>query len=403
MRPYNLLRFLLFFGLIALMLYQLRVALIAQTAYSNIAVNKTIKEYQSEPRLLVEYSKENILQGDHENARKWLKKALQANPVYIPAWLTLAELENDSGNTARSLEILEYLDRLMEGVLRWRWEKAMLAYLLGREDIFKADLSWLLQQENLSRPTQKKVLDFAFSLWPEPVELLQEMGKKNSVPLFLHALRIKNRETAEFLWAEVDHTQLEKRQILTYINLLINNQKINEAALLWKEYYPADNLLYNGSFSIPPVKGGFGWRIWPPEGVEVEVQKQDVAKMALHIHFNGEQNIHFHQTRQTISLPSGQNFILKGEMRSKGLTTDQRPFIEVAGRDCSLQSATTEMAEPDQDWTPFSLNFTLPEDCHQGVEVRVRRLPSKKIDSLISGDLWVTNLSLQNAPSPTLQ
>ncbi|MCI5162745.1 MAG: hypothetical protein D3917_12150 [Candidatus Electrothrix sp. AX5] len=278
----------------------------------------------------------------------------------------------------------------------------MLAYLLGREDIFKADLSWLLQQENLSRPTQKKVLDFAFSLWPEPVELLQEMGKKNSVPLFLHALRIKNRETAEFLWAEVDHTQLEKKQILTYINLLINNQKINEAALLWKEYYPADNLLYNGSFFIPPVKGGFGWRIWPPEGVEVEVQKQDVAKMALHIHFNGEQNIHFHQTRQTISLPSGQNFILKGEMRSKGLTTDQRPFIEVAGRDCSLRSAT-DMAEPDQGWTPFSLNFTLPEDCHQGVEVRVRRLPSKKIDSLISGDLWVTNLSLQNAPSPTLQ
>ena len=399
MRHYNLLRFLLFLGLIALMLYQLRVALIAQTAYSNIAVNKAIKEYQSEPRLLVEYSKENILQGDHENARKWLKKALRANPVYIPAWLTLAELENDSGNTTRSLKILEYLDRLMQGVLRWRWEKAMLAYLLGREDIFKADLSWLLQQENLSRPTQKKVLNFAFSLWPEPAELLQEMGKENSVPLFFHAVRMKNIEAAEFLWAEADHTQLEKKQVLIYINLLIKNQKINEAALLWKEYYPADNLLYNGSFSIPPVQGGFGWRIWPPEGVEA--QNQGEKRTALHLRFNGETNIHFYHVRQFVPLSAGQHFTLTGELQSKEMTTDQRPFIEIAGRDCTLQSAT-EMVEPDQDWTPFSLSFTLPDDCHQGVEVRVRRLPSKKIDSLISGDLWVTNLSLQNAP-PTLQ
>ena len=107
----------------------------------------------------------------------------------------------------------------MQGVIRWRWEKAMLAYLLGREDIFKADLSWLLQQENLSRATQKKVLNFASSLWPEPAELLQEMGKENCVPLFLHAVRIKNREIAEFLWAEVDHTQLEKKQVLIYYSL----------------------------------------------------------------------------------------------------------------------------------------------------------------------------------------
>ncbi|MDU9048827.1 MAG: hypothetical protein Q3M30_08235 [Candidatus Electrothrix sp. Rat3] len=402
MRTYTLLRFLLFFGLIALTLYQLRVAIVAQTAYSNIAVNKAIKEYQSEPRLLVEYSKENILQGDHGNAKKWLQKALRANPVYIPAWLTLAELENDTGNTTRSLEILEYLNGLMQGVLRWHWEKAMLAYLLGKEDILKADLSWLLQQENLSGQTRKKVLNFVFSLWPEPAELLQEMGNENSVPLFLHAVRAKELDVAIFLWEKIDQTQLEAKEILRYINLLIKNKKTEIAALIWKKHYPADNLLYNGNFSSPLVKGGFGWRIWRPEEFEVEVQNQGVKKTALHLRFNGETNIHFRHARQLVPLSAGQHFTLTGELRSKEMTTDQRPFIEVAGRDCSLRSAT-EMVEPDQDWTPFSLSFTLPDDCHQGVEVRIRRLPSKKIDSLISGDLWVTNLSLQNAPPPTLQ
>lgn len=180
-----------FLSLIIIALYQLRIALVAQTAYSNISPSKAIKKYQSKPRLLVEYGKEEILQGNHENAKEWLQKSLQANPVYIPAWLTLAELENDVGNPGRSLEILEYLDQLMQGVLRWRWEKAMLAYLLGREDMLKADLSWLLQQEYLSGQTRTKILNFAFFLWPEPAELVKEMGGENKTLLFLHAIREK--------------------------------------------------------------------------------------------------------------------------------------------------------------------------------------------------------------------
>ncbi|MCI5217708.1 MAG: hypothetical protein D3914_00585, partial [Candidatus Electrothrix sp. LOE2] len=244
MRSDTLLRIILFLGLIALTLYQLRVAVVAQTAYSNIAASKAIRKYQNEPRLLVEYGKEELFQGDYEDARKWLQKALRANPVYIPAWIALAELENDTGNTARALDILEYLDRLMQGVLRWHWEKAMLAYLLGREDMLKTDLSWLLQQENLSWQTKKKVLDFIFSLWPEPAELDEKMGKENRLSLFLRAVQIEHIDTASFLWSEVDRSRLDVDDILQYINLLIKSEKIQEAASIWREYYPTDNLLY---------------------------------------------------------------------------------------------------------------------------------------------------------------
>ncbi|MCI5122970.1 MAG: hypothetical protein D3925_00465 [Candidatus Electrothrix sp. AR5] len=402
MRPYTLLRFILFLGLIALTLYQLRVAIIAQTAYSNIATNKAIRKYQSEPRLLVEYGKEEIFNGDHDAAKKWLLKALRSNPVYIPAWITLAELENDTGNTTRSLEILEYLNLLTEDVLRWRWEKTMLAYLLGKEDILKSDLSWLLQQKNLSVQTRKKVLNFAFSLWPEPAELVQKMGAENREALFFYAVRVNELDTADFLWEKIDSTQLDAKKILRYINLLRDNKKINKAALLWREYYPYDNLLYNGMFSLPLVNDGFGWLLGPIEGAKAEVVTPPMDKSSLHVFFNGEKNILFYHVWQIVPLSAGKRFTLTGELRSKEITTDQRPFIEIAGRDCSLQSST-EMVEPDQDWTPFSLTFTLPDECRQGVVVRLRRFPSKKIDSLISGDLWITNLSLQNVPPLTLQ
>ncbi|MCI5210699.1 MAG: tetratricopeptide repeat protein, partial [Candidatus Electrothrix sp. ATG2] len=250
----SLLRAAFLLGLIFIALYQLRIAVIAQTAYSNISANKAIKKLQNEPRLLVDYGKDEILQGNHDKARKWLQKALRANPTYIPAWITLAELENDVGNPTRSVEILEYLDRLMHEVLRWRWEKTMLAYLLGREDIFKADLAWLLQQEKLSWQSKKKVLDFAFSLWSEPAELVEEMGEQNTLALFHHAVRSKNIDTASFLWARADLAQLENHRVLQYINLLISSQRIDKAALIWKQYYPSDSLLYNGDFSLPFAK-----------------------------------------------------------------------------------------------------------------------------------------------------
>ncbi|MCI5142042.1 MAG: hypothetical protein D3909_10045, partial [Candidatus Electrothrix sp. ATG1] len=327
----------------------------------------------------------------------------RVNPVYIPAWIALAELENDVGHLTRSVEILEYLEHIMLGVVRWRWEKAMLAYLLGREDIFKADLAWLLQQESLSGQTRNNILNFAFSLWQDPSELVKEMGKENTVSLFLHALHSKNIDTAMFLWSRADLAELDKQRVLPYIDLLIRNQRVDEAAVIWQQYYPSDTLLYNGNFSLPLVKGGFGWRAWPrilhDEGIDLVVLNQGAEKSALHIHFNGKNNIRLsYQIKQIIPLPPGQSFTLTGEMRSKELTTDQRPFFEVIGQpsvdECSMWYGT-EMVGENQDWTPFTLSFTVPDECNQGVLLRLRRRRSKKIDSLISGDLWLTNLSIQ--------
>jgi tetratricopeptide (TPR) repeat protein len=392
-------RIILFIGLIGLALFELRIATVAQTAYSNISASKIIQKYQQDPRQLVAYGKQAMWTGDIEIAKKWLQRALRADPLYIPAWLALGELENDTGNAVRAVEILEYVDSLMRDVIRWRWDKAMLAYLLGRNDILTADLVWLLQQEKTSGQTRQKILKFAFSLWPEPTELLRNMGLENAFRLFQHAVRTKNIETASYFWSvrsEEEQAELETKQVLPYINLLITSKKVNEAALVWNKYFPSDTLLYNGNFSQPLVKGGFGWRNWKAEGAEVERPNQTIdPPTLLHIHFTGKNNINYYHTRQLLPLPPGQSFFtLSGELKSRGLTTDQTPFIEVVGRDCSMHFAT-EMVQTDQDWTLFKLPFTVPEECNQGIIVRVRRRPSRNIDNLISGDLWLTKFSLQ--------
>ncbi|XOF32892.1 MAG: tetratricopeptide repeat protein [Candidatus Electrothrix sp. YB6] len=402
MLPGYLLRILLFIGLVILTFLEVRIATVAQTVYSsNISANKTIRKYQRDPGLLVMYGKQAILTGDQQEGKEWLQKALLANPLYIPAWLALAELENDSGNADRAAEILEYLDDLMQDVIRWRWEKAMLAYLLGRQDILKTDIAWLLQQEQTSRATRKKIINFSFSLWSDPEDLLRGMGQENILPLFHHAVLSQKVETASFLWDRIRPADLDQQQIVRYISLLINEKQIDTAAAAWKEYFPwpDGNLLYNGTFTPPLVRGGFGWRIWKIEEVEADSTGQAGETSAMHIRFNGAENISYYHVRQIIPLPPGRHFILSGELRSHALTTDQKPFIEVLGRDCELRS-DTDMVQADQDWTRFTLPFTVPEECGQGVMVLVRRRPSRNIDNLISGDLWLTNFSLQETTAP---
>ena len=224
------------------------------------------------------------------------------------------------------------------------------------------------------------------------------MGRENTESLFRHAIRTNNLATAGYFWPLVDQAGPEAKLVLPYINLLINNKAITAAAHVWKNYYPANTLLYNGNFSQPSVNSGFGWRIGKIKGVETEYSGNSDNYPGLHLHFSGSNNVHYSHTRQYIALSPEHSYRLSGRMRSRNLTTDQKPFLEVTGLYCSMQPVKTVMVPADQDWTPVSLAFTVPEQC-QGVQLRIRRNSSNNLDNLISGDLWLTDLSLEEMTS----
>ena len=51
------------------------------------------------------------------------------------------------------------------------------------------------------------------------------------------------------------------------------------------------------------------------------------------------------------------------------------------------------MIEPSQPWRTFSLDFTVPADCH-AMTVQVRRKASLQIDNQLGGELWLADLGL---------
>ena len=85
---------------------------------------------------------------------------------------------------------------------------------------------------------------------------------------------------------------------------------------------------------------------------------------------------------------------LTTEVKSEGLTTNQRPYLEIAGFQCKMAAVRSEAVAESQPWTALTLPFEIPADC-QAVQVRVRRDPSDRLDNLLGGDLWLQKLAIK--------
>jgi len=386
-------RILAFVTLMAIVVLQFCAAIIAQSSYSGMNPSPAIRKFQQQPHLLVAYGRQALLdKGDLKGAEHWFIRALRSNPYYIPAWLGLSELRNDEGDSAGAEEILKYVNTLMNDVARWRWDKAMLAYLLGRKEMLTADLSWLLQHSGVSERTKLKVVKFALTLWPEPAQLVRKLGHQSIVPLFVHAVRLKKKGVAKALWPFYATSSPKISEILSYINLLIKNKELAEAGVIWHRYFSDDRLVYNGDFTETPINSGFGWRVRKVDGVLTGLPAKD-NKSGLHLLFTGTANIRYAGVRQIIPVVPDQRYLLSGMMKSDHLTTNKRPYVEVGGMYCSMTKARTAMVNADQDWTPFGLRFTAPELC-EGILLQIKRDESGDIDNLIQGDFWLNDLIL---------
>ena len=395
--------FLVLLGLAALQLF---IARQEQTEYSCTSGSTAFLEYLRCSSLLTWHAKRfHLIEGDMALAEGLFKRALVQNPLYIPAWLGLAELRNDQGRKPESQAILEYVDRISVDISRWRWDKALLAYQLGRLDILSRDLSYVI--EKIPGDSRQSALKMAFSIWEDPQELLSRMGTQNVLYLFNYAVQTTQIDTALALWPYIEKMGVEtnKKDVLTFLNALILNKKIAIATPIWKKYFNSQSLLYDGHFQEEPMNTAFGWRVDKPKGStwRIESDKGKEKSQAMRLHFSGTENLTFVHLSQIVPLASAKKYSLTGWLKTEKLTTDQRPYLDVVGYQCTIPPAKTEIMAKSQPWASFTLIFNVPEEC-EAVQVRVRRDPSNHLDNLLAGDLWLRDLEIHDTgeiePSP---
>ena len=382
--------------LIALAAWHLRMSLLLQSEFSDRKVADPEIAYERNPRMLTWHGKErHLIEADTAGAERLFRQALAVNPVFIPAWLGLAELKNDTGDRKAADALLDLVDRTTEGVNRYRWDKVLVAHQMGRRDILERDLVWLAAEA--TGKTRDDALRLAFSLWPEPAELMRVMGADNLASLFHYAVRSRRTDEAAILWAGLGEAAAaqDRKQVADFVELLLREDRVESAGAVWRQVFGPEPLLHDGSFADKPMQKAFGWRMGKVRGSSWRVAKGegDEPALALRLQFNHLENIDFRHVSQIVPLTGGRAYRLKGQWKSLSLTTDQRPYFEVLGHKCKAEPTRTEMIEPSQPWRTFSLDFTVPADCH-AMMVRVRRTASLQIDNQLGGELWLADLGI---------
>lgn len=347
-------------------------------------------------RLITRMAKKKYLfEADVEGAKTLLQQALISVPYSIPAWLSLAELYNDEGQKQQSRQVLEYIDQLTSEIKRWRWEKTLVDYQVGRTEVLSREIAYII--EKIPGKSRRDALQLAFTLWDDPNDLLVHVGRENVEHLLDHAISKKMPQKGLLFWQVMQSNgeTLKKKKLLSFLNMLLQKGEVVAAGDIWRTYFNSHSILFNQDFADTFLQRGFGWRAIKSKDFTFKHQPKSKESTArnLHYRFKGWENLNFHHLYQIVPVTGGQMYEFTGQYKTKSLTTDQRPFIEVYGYKCKTPYAKSEMVEADTDWTNVKFSFGVSDDCN-AVVVRLRRHESRMIDNKLSGQLWLKNFEM---------
>ena len=189
--------------------------------------------------------------------------------------------------------------------------------------------------------------------------------------------------------------------VLQYTHFLVGQKKVPAAQEIWRTFNATEGMT-NAGFEKEITRRGFDWRYREDKKENWEIRRvlssNSEESHALRIWFAGEENISFHHLYQVVPVVPLEPYRLSYRWKSKWITTDQGPFVEVYGYDQKGLHQKGPMIKGTNLWQTETLEFKPPEECH-AVVVRLRRLKSRRFDSKIAGTLWLDDFKLERIQS----
>jgi len=394
----NIFKILLILTIVLIGFYQLWLGLIEQFAFiDNKTEKKYFSEYQRDPELLSKWAhQEHLYEGNIKISKELYVKAIESNPLYMPAWIGLSELLNDTGETKKAVEILYYVDSITRDIQKWRWSKTLLAYQLGLYDMVENDLRYIVFNMPVRR---NQALNIAYDLWQDPLKILEKIGERNIIYLYEYFNGKQMIDANLVLWNKIKELNLASKDIIIdFTNILILKKKVEEAKKIWYQYYSSDNKIYNNDFEYEPLNKSFGWRIIKNDDVSVNIipvkTSEGIYEHCMKVLFMAQSNILFQNIRQIIPVEPLNTYCFDAQIKTEDIQTDKRPYFQFTGFECKGLLIKSPMFEKDSDWHNISLKFDVPEGCH-ALNLFVIRDKSLNFDNKIKGTLFMDKLSLR--------
>ncbi len=143
---------------------------------------------------------------------------------------------------------------------------------------------------------------------------------------------------------------------------------------------------------------GTGWMNRFVNGVKglIDSNISKEGKYSYRLDFDGKQNINYYHFSQKLPLQSGKKYLLSGFWKGREVSTRSTPFIEISSINSqNNQTRRSVTKRGTWEWERFEITFTVPEDAWL-VRIRVRRFKTDALDQLISGSIWLDDITLES-------
>ena len=347
----------------------------------------------------------DIRSFDLKRSLYYIRQAIERNPLEQTYWINLAKIYEQLGEKEAFEHALENAVMLNPTSFQGRWVIGTL--FLQEEDISKAlpHFSYLLRHY----PEHSGVVyDVWLKVVDDPDFLSEKLVPQDPASLqsYLSYLYESNdSQSVKKVWRKkiLLGYKPDRSETLRHINFLISRNEFNEAMEVWKATLqeegmslPFDgNLIINGDFEKEKMLGGgFDWKIADVTGAKVSFDRSIAfqGKSSIRIVFNGKENVDFYHIHQIVPLKPNTDYILRGHMKTKDITTKSGPKIEIYGIGPTFHGSSESLIG-DHEWKELSVAFRTSPQSQAGV-VRVRREKTDKFDRLISGTVWIDNIKL---------
>ena len=364
-------------------------------------------DYHIQLGRLYEYSPLDV---QLEKAEDHFRRATYADSYDPQTWLELAAALEFQGRMGEAGACLRRVHVLAPNLPAYQWPIANFYLLQGNIDEafrhFRVVLAGTARYDS-------NVFGLAWKATDDGGKILQELIPEEGTTEFSYLNFLVSRgrlNEAQALWKRIatGREAFSPNQSSPYIDNLIAARRVDEAYQVWTDLQkkglirysslPSEqNLISNGDFEDELLNMGFTWRIAPVEGVYtgLDTSTYHSPSHALFVQFPGKQNLQYQHVYQYVKVSPGQSYRLQAFMKTEGITTDSGPRLEVsdAYNAAALDKFTDDLTGSSDGWSSLLLDFSTGPKTEL-IVVRLSRLPSKKLDNLISGKVWLDDVRL---------
>jgi len=335
------------------------------------------------------------MSGGENRIQELYTESIEDCPLCAPSWLGLAELFIDSGETGKAGIALTRADELIPSSVGLLWDSSMLSLSLGDND---RALEKLRKVATADPARRERVFDICRDLGRSPQLILDEVVSREALPDYLRYLIRRDMKAETYpVWERAAREgAVPDGLALSYVDYLISRGDVVTARHIWDGLHPGGAApgVWNGGFEKDTESRGFDWRIDKAEGFEIDYdyRNKTEGERSLRLEFSGEKNIDFLHVRQVIPVEPDSHYLLTSDISTEGITTRSGIAWEVH---CEGLDTLSQVYTGTVDWTQARVAFDTPPGCRH-VGIMLRRYKSDKLDNLISGEVWIDNVSLIN-------